>query len=249
MKFSYGSFVHRENEAKLMGYFVRPRINQRGRRVSSIHEMHIEVQLILPVDQAPWSTAAAQAWLNTEIGKVVDAYYINGLDAVFMHDDGTPTRHTMISNQSISGVTVHHKTWPRGDGAEYATTRTCYAVFKAEYVEQDSPLWSYQEVVTNISTGGPIWQYQVREFGDPLRYQLAQRTPQQVIQTGRAVGVLGYPLGYMLPLYPPEMEHLDRRVVAPGSPQFMGNGYMLYPINWAFSFTLPIATNNFPVII
>lgn len=249
MKFRYGNYTHPENEAHLMAFFVRPRMNRRGRRVSSFYEMHVQIELILPSTIDSTDKNLSQAWFTSEIQKLVGIYGNNGLDAYFLQDDGTPTSHSLLSGPSISGVTVHQRSYPRGDGAEYATARTIYNVFRAEYVEQDSPLWHYQEIVTNVGAGGPRWEMVPRIKGLPVSYILNQRTPQHVSQVGRAVGVLGYPLSYMAPLYPLNFEHTERRVVAPGTPEFMGNGYMLYPLNWAFHFTLQQPQNNFPNII
>lgn len=249
MKFRYGTYTHPENEAHLMGFFVRPRMNRRGRRVSSFYEMHIQVELVLPSTVDSTDKNAVQAWFTTELQKLVQVYGDNGKDAYFLQDDGTITSHSLLSGPSISGVTVHQRSYPRGDGAEYATTRTKYLVFRAEYVEQDSPLWEYREIVTNVGAGGPRWEMVARQVGLPVSYILNQRTPQYVTQVGRAIGVLGYPLAYMSPLYPLNYEHTDRRIVAPGTPEFMGNGYMLYPLNWAFHFSLKQPQNNFPNIV
>lgn len=249
MRFRYGSYTHRENEAHLMAFFVRPTMNRRGRRISSKYEMHVQIELVLPSSVDSTDKDACQAWFTSEIQTLVRVYGENGKDAYFLQDDGTPTSHSLMSGPSISGVTVHQRSWPRGDGAEYATTRTGYIVLRAEYVELDSPLWSYQELVTNVGSGGPRWELHSRVVGDPVDFILSQRTPQYVTQVGRAVGVLGYPLAYMIPLYAPKFEHTDRRIVAPGSPEFFGNGYMLYPLNWAFHFEFKRPTNSFPNII
>jgi len=249
MRFRYGSYTHRENEAHLMAFFVRPRMNRRGRRVSSTYEMHVQIELVLPSTVDGTDKNACQAWFTSEIQTLVNVYGENGKDAYFLQDDGTPTSHSLLSGPSVSGVTVHQRSWPRGDGAEYATTRTGYVVLRAEYVELDSPLWSYQELVTNTGSGGPRWELVPRIVGLPVDYILNMQTPQYVTQVGRAVGVLGYPLAYMSPLYPPKFEHTDRRIVAPGSPEFFGNGYMLYPLNWAFHFSLKQPQNNFPNIV
>ena len=249
MKVRYRNLEHRDNEATMMAFIIRPRITPRGKRISSIYEAHLRIDLTVPTDGTVTTTAECQSWLNTEIGKVIDAYGENGGDLIFYHDDGTPTRHSLLSAQSVSGVTVRHRTWPKGDGAEYATVRTGYVVLQAEYIELDSPIWEYRETVRTVSTSGRRWRFQEREFGLPIAYQLNQRTIQHITQSGHAIGTLGYPLDWIAPIYDLNSEHEDLRVVEPSSPRQMGNGFMMYPIQWTFQFSLIVPQNTLPRIL
>lgn len=249
MKFRYGNFEHRENEAVPKAFIVRPRMSPRGTRISSIYEMHLQIDLTLPADGTVWTSTTAQAWFNTEIGRIVDGYSNNYGDAVFMHDDGTPTRHRLESARSISGVTVRHRTWPKGDGAEYATVRTGYVVLQAEYLELDSLLWEFYETVQTVGTTGRRWRFQERVFGRPVPYLTNNWTVQSVTQTGRATGVTTYPLEFLAPIYNLQSEHEDMRIVRPESPRCVGQGYMLYPIHWTYFFELVIPRNTLPRIV
>lgn len=246
MRFSYGNFTHRDNEAKLMAFYVRHRLSDRGRRVSVINEMHLQIECTLPADGTVYTTATAQAWLAGRISQIINAYANDYGDAKFYHDDGTLTRHSMLNAGSLSGVRVVQRSWPSGDGAEYATTRTGYVVLRCEYPDVESQLYSLSEWVQSIGTGGPRWRMQDLETNRPRRYNLNQFTHQKVIQVGRATGFQGYPLSSFGPLYGPQFEHEDVRVVAPGHPRYAGNGFIMYPISWSFRFSLPIPQNSFP---
>lgn len=248
MFFKYGNFRHRDNEAKLMAFFVKHRLSPRGRRVSVINEMHLNLELTLPCDGTIYTTATAQAWLRDRISQVIDAYSVDGVDAMFCHDDGTPTRHSMLSAPSLTGVRVVQRSWPSGDGAEYASTRTAYVILRAEYADVESQLYELSEIVHTIGTCGPRWRMCDLQVGRPRRYDQAEYTHQRIIQTGRAIGFQGYPLAFFGPLYGPQFEHEDMREVAPGHPRYAGNGFVHYPITWTFRFSLPTPLNTFPVI-
>lgn len=249
MYFKYGAFQHRDNEAKLMAFFVKSELSRRNRRVKMHYEMHLQLELTLPADGTVYTTTTAQAWLDSRIRQIINAYSLDGQDAIFYHDNGTPTRHSLTSGNSLSGVRVVQRSWPTGDGAEYATTRTGYVVLRASYADVESQLFEYSETVHSIGNGTKRWRAEELEIGAPRSYDLNQRTVQRVIQTGHAIGFQGYPLAYFGPLYGPQFEHGDLREVTPGHPRYMGNGYAYYPISWTFRFTLGTPVNSFPVIV
>jgi len=248
MYLKYGGYQHPDNEARLMAFIVKPGYSPRGKRQTTVYEMHVQIEICLPLSMAGATTAEAQSHINNRIVELISVYENNYQDVSFHHDDGTKTRHSLDNANSLTGVRITHRTWPKGDGDEYATTRTGYVVFQAEYLTVDSQIVMYQEVVRNIGTGGPRWRVQELEVGNPIVVPLNQRTAQRVIQTGMAVGLQGYVLDYMIPLWP-QFEHLDLREVSPGTPRANGQGYTHFPISWTFHMTLPAAANNFPVIV
>lgn len=248
MYLKYGGYQHPDNEARLMAFIVKPGYSQRGKRLTTVYEMHVQIEICLPLSMAGATTAEAQSHINDRIVELISVYENNYQDVSFHHDDGTKTRHSLDNANSLTGVRITHRTWPKGDGDEYATTRTGYVVFQAEYLTPDSQLVLFREVVRNIGTGGPRWRVQELETGNPIVVPLNQRTAQRVIQSGMAVGLQGYVLDYMIPLWP-QFEHLDLREVSPATPRANGQGYTHFPISWTFHMTLPAAANNFPVIV
>lgn len=248
MYLKYGGYQHPDNEARLMAFIVKPGYSQRGKRLTTVYEMHVQIEICLPLSMAGATTAEAQSHINDRIVELISVYENNYQDVSFHHDDGTKTRHSLDNANSLTGVRITHRTWPKGDGDEYATTRTGYVVFQAEYLTPDSQIVLFREVVRNIGTGGPRWRVQELETGNPIVVPLNQRTAQRVIQSGVAVGLQGYVLDYMIPLWP-QFEHLDLREVSPATPRANGQGYTHFPISWTFHMTLPAAANNFPVIV
>jgi hypothetical protein len=248
MYFKYGGYQHPDNEARLMAFIVKPQYSDRGKRLTTDYEMHMQIEICIPTSMAGSTTAECQAYLDGRISEIVTVYESNYQDAVFYHDNGTPTRHRLENGPSLSGVCVTHRTWPKGDGDEYATTRTGYLVLRASYLTPDSQIVNYREFVRNIGTGGPRWRIQDTVTGPPIVVPMAQQTHQRVIQTGMSVGLQGYLLDYMIPLWP-QFEHQDTREVTPGNPRANGQGYTHYPLSWTFHMSLPAPANNFPVIV
>lgn len=244
MFFTYGSYRHPDNEVKLLSYLSRSLYSPRGKRWMRVVEMHIQIEVVLDIGTI-YTTATAQAFLKDRINEIITAYDQNYADATFYHDDGTPTPHKLTNANSISGVCVSHRSWPKGDPPEYATTRTAYLKLYAEYLDIDSEIWSWEERCINIGNGAPRWEMQELVVGYPTPVYLTQRTRQRVIQIGSAVGIEGYPLAYITPLWP-QFEHGDRRRIEPGSPTARGQGYTHYPISWTIEQTLAVPQNNFP---
>lgn len=244
MKFSYRGYTHPDNEVDLAAFMVRPRFSARHRRISSIYQMHLRGQLIIN-DPSIVTPDQLQAAMATKIAKIVDVYAYDDGDAIFRHDNGTPTRHSLISANSITGVKVRHRSWPRGGMDEYATIRTFYIVLEAEFLEPDAQLLYFFEALRFIGTGGPRIVVEDTFDGPPI-YQLTNLyTHQKVVQWGSAVGLNGWPLLDVVPLYP-DYEHLDRREITPTSADSFTNGYMNYPVQWTFHFSLPTGTIGFP---
>lgn len=248
MFFQYGGYTHPANEAKVMAFIVRPELTPRGVRWCSTVEMHVQIEIVV-APNLNLDTAGAQAYLNNRIIEIIAAYKDDYQDATFYHDDGTPTRHRMTNADSFTGVRIRHRTWPRSDAGEYATTRTGYVVLEAKYKDLYSEIWSFQEQVRSVGTGGKRWRAQELVTGLPIATQLNQFTVQRVVQAGSAVGIDGYPLTMISPLLPLQFEHEDMREFSPGTAQANGQGFTHYPCSWAFHYTLPspLAGNYFPI--
>ena len=244
MFFTYAGYRHPDNEVKLLSYLSRPLYSPRGKRWLKVVEMHLQIEVVLDVGTI-YTTTTAQSFLRDRINDLITRYDQNYGDAIFYHDDGTPTPHKITNADSISGVRIRHRSWPKGDPPEYATTRTGYVVLEAEYLDLDSQIWSWEERCINIGNGAPRWEMQDLVVGYPTPVVLTQRTKQRVIQVGSAIGIGGYPLEYIVPLWP-QFEHGDRRRIEPGSPTARGQGYTHYPISWTIEQTLAVPQNNFP---
>jgi hypothetical protein len=243
---TYGGYRHDDNSVTLASFLVRPRFSPRGRRISTIYEVHLNGELINN-DPTLTTPALLQAAMATKISALINAYSENYKDFFFRHDDGTATRHSLISADSISGVHVTHRSWPNGSGehGQYATLRDFEIYLTAEYLEEESELIAYNEWFHFHSTGGPMWK--VDNTWDGPNYQLIYPTTfQTVIQKGSAIGLRGYPLIYINSFFP-QWEHVDRRQVEVGTPRSYRNGWIYYPIEWTFHHSLPFGTSAVPI--
>lgn len=227
MFFRYGPYQHPDNEVNLTSFEVIPRRSERGRQMTVHYRMHLLGELI----------HCGQADIHTAIQQLIAAYaYDNMGDAGLFHDDGTPTRHYIPQNHqdNLTGVRVTHRSWPKGDAAEYATLRTFYIVLEADFRYLEGELTAWQEVVRTTGNCGPRWDYFESQNDLPRPEILNRYTVQTIVQSGSAVGFDGWPMLHVPgPLYPSqELEYL--REITPYSPKFMGQQWAEYPIEWKY---------------
>ena len=248
MYFQYGGYRHPQNEVDLAAFMVYPKLSHRNRRATTVYEMHLHGQVNIN-DPSLLTPAQLQAAINARVSEIVDAYADDNKDAMFLHDDLTPTRHTLISDRSLSGVKVRRRSWPRGGQEEYATCRTFYIVLSAEYLEPSAEITYLVESVRHIGTGGPRFVVTENYVGPPTVQVVNQMTTQKIIQHGMAIGLEGWPRQgvHFSPLWP-QFEHLDQREITPSLPQSFSNGWIEYPITWQYTFTLPYPTNTYPTL-
>lgn len=238
MFFRYGNYQHPDDEVLLQSFEQIPIRSNRGGRRESLYRMRVAGDII----------ADGQAAISARITELVVAYSEDYKDAALYQDDGTITRHALLNNvaQNISGVQITHRSWPRGDPAEYATYRHFSIGFQARYTELDSNLVEYREGLSKFGTGGPSVNVVTMLSGPPRFRQLANQTPIQLIQSGRATGYFDYPFAYIPgPIYP-DLEHQDRREITYISPQFNGRGYTDYTVSWRYVMTSPVNVNPVP---
>lgn len=240
MYWRYGAHRHPDNEVNLVSFQQFPVFSPRGERRTARYRATIMGEL----------QYSSQATLTTKINELINAYAYDGNDAGLFQDDGTLTNHHLLNTAScVSGVRVMYRDWPQGDPAEYATKRTFRVILEAEYLEPDSQITEFEETLIFQSDGGPhVEVYDVKR-GPPIAVELARRTAQRIIQSGKIVGLQGYPLGVMPgPLFPAN-EHRHSRIVRVGSPRKYGNLYLDYPISYQYRFSLATPVNAFPNII
>lgn len=241
---TYGSYRHDDNTVTLAGYHVRSMYSPRHAKFCTEYEIHLRGQLIVndPSILTPSQLQSAQA---AKISALIDAYSDNNKDFSFFHDDGTKTRHSLTTANALDGVQVKARSWPEGDGAEYATLRSYYIILSAAYDDIEAELVSYTETFHYVGTGGP--RFAVEEtYAGPVYVPECLATSQRMVQTGSAIGWSGYPLVHMNPYYP-QWEHLDRREVRVHHPQRHRNAFRMYQIDWKFDHTLPTGTSGVPI--
>lgn len=241
----YGSYVHDANTCTLSQFLVRQLYSPRHARYATMYSVTLNGQLIVN-DASITTPSALQAAQYSKISALINAYSQNYQDFKFIQDDGTVTRHSLINANSLSGVQVVHRSWPQGDGAEYATLRSYTIILQALYDEEESELFDYQEYFHYIGNCGPRWT--MDDTWDGPVYQMTYpATHQKMIQTGSAVGWKGYPLVHINSFYP-QWEHTDRRVVSVGHPQRFANGFRMFPVQWKMEHSLPTYNQGVPIM-
>jgi hypothetical protein len=182
------------------------------------------------------------------IAEMREAYSTNGRDVGLFLDDGvTPTDHVIVSASTIGGVRVLSLEFPRGDGAEYSTFRTYRVVLEAEYTDASSNLLEYHEALSFDGTGGPRRVFLDVLEGLPQEQIGTQATTSRATQSGRAVGLAGYPIPPS-PIWP-AAELPDRRRLTLRTPERSGGQLLRYTVDWHYSFESIIPLAGTPTIV
>lgn len=227
MYYVYGNHVHPPNEVNLVRYEKRRVYSPRKKRVAIAHRHFLQVDL--KYDN--------QADLTAAIQELIDAYSVNGVNCGLYQDDGTPTPHGMVSAETLSGVRVENFDWIKGDAEEYATQRTALITVACEYEDVESQIWDWVETFTFTGNCGPAYDV-ARTWDGPQEYQTSEKTEQQIVQRGYAIGWGAYP-SIPPPFFsgPNIIPHPDRFVLKPSTPTLWGKSYRLFRYDWAYFFT------------
>lgn len=228
MFWRYGGYHHPLDEVNLEKFERFVIYSDRHARKLAKHRMTFSGEL----------QYATQGNITSAIDQLENAYNFDRAgDLGLYQDDGSPTPHILHDATSINGVRITYFDYPQGDPAEYATKRTYRVVAEAEYLAAEDDIVSFQETLSFVGNGGPLWDMEICAKGPPIPIVRARRTPQRVIQTGRIVG-LTYYYGVPPPVYS-QYEHFDRRQYVPESPVKYGNYWLDWPESYAYHFTLP----------
>jgi hypothetical protein len=238
MKFKYGPFEHDENDVDIISVQMERFSSPRNHVWFDRRTMEVQGRFC----------STGQEAIRTRIRWLENAYKIDHVGNVGLyHDDNTASAHVLNDNASINGVRVLKYEFPKEGGGEYATYRSYKLHFQADYLNMEDTIYSFEERLVFIGNGGPAWELIPTFATLPISYVHSWYTPQQIIQLGSAVGVVGWPL-VPGPLYPAMFEHQNKRMVIPQSPQMIGkNQKLLYPISWRYEFetAFPV-TSGYP---
>lgn len=232
MYFKYGNFQHDSNLVDVESFTQQVVRNSRGGRERIVKTLTIAGDLI--------PSTASQSAIRSKIEALEAAYNTDGLDAGLYHDDGSKSPHFLDSSQSLSGVLVKSLNYPQGDNprrGEYVTTRKFRIVLEAEYFDDLADgivLW--QENITTRGDGGPRMAVQELDSAPAVIEQVSDYTPVFVTQSGRAVGLSGWPVPSFPLTAPGLIQQGPGTVFSPDHPERSGNGYLNYPVSWRYEF-------------
>lgn len=240
MYLTYNGHLHKLDEMNVERFQRFPKYSPRHARMTALHRMEVSGELQY-FGQGP-ITAAIQA--NEQ------AYNFDRAgDFGLLQDDGTKTPHFLSDADSINGVRIMFYEYPQGDAAEYASKRTVRIVAEAEYLAADEDIYSFEETLQFIGNTGPIWEFELVCNGPAIPVQRTQRSVQQVIQSGRIVGLVSY-MGAPPPVFI-NGQHGERFVYTPESPVKYGNLWLNWPESYAyhFSFSADSSASASPTIL
>jgi hypothetical protein len=220
----YGGHRHPDNEVNLVNFEVIPQYSERGTKYASLHRVHLQGELIY----------TGQENLSNAISGLINGYADNNQTFCMYRDDGTQTPHRLIQDHddNLSGVKVVHRSWPKGDPAEYATTRTFSIVLQALYRDVESEILECRETLQFIGDGGPKWEWVKSPLGSHYQQTIFTGDTQKIIQSGRKVGLSGWPTKFEPIL--PTWEHRELRQIRMMEPIFAGRQYRNYGIAWTY---------------
>lgn len=189
MQLAYGDYYHATNEAVLEQVTAKTEFTERMqarfvRRTWSIRG-------ILQVYPGPDQNG--QTLLDAAMAQMELAYSVNGLNAAFFLNDGSPGTHYLNSADSIGGVRVVQPPSWEDDGrrAEYSTFRTYRIVLEADFPVVNDGIVLQQESLQFIG-GGQKFIHLTTLSGQPQKQIVAQYSPYTARQSGITVGLYGY---------------------------------------------------------
>lgn len=224
--FQYGGYTHENGEVDLTRMTINYAHSPRGLRMERTDTLYLQGEIM--VDGA--------AAVLTRAQEIINAYDVDYGNARLYLDDDTPTPHGLDNDSpfNVTGVKVIDRSWPKGGAEELANMRTFKVTLEATFADNESQLLQWEETLQFIGTGGPAFDV-IRTFNGPYKQLTALATEQRIIQYGSAVGYTAY-VEPPPPLFP-EDEHLDRRVITPGTGKQRGRLATFYPISWQYHFT------------
>lgn len=219
VSFSWGGFVHPDNEISLATLSYQTRYSPRNKKLNTRVTMALSGELIYDT----------QAQIISKAAELLNAYKDDFKDAR-LSVDGTVAHALLNTGDCVSGVRVVHRSFPKDDPAELATTRTYTIGLQATYDTVEDDVVSWRDAIELIGTGGPSFYILDTVIG-PFAIYLTNRTVQYTHRTGEAVGYLNYP-------EPPGpiggLEFGTQRRVSRVSGQNLGNGVRYFTRRWSY---------------
>lgn len=240
MYFVYCGYQHGDNEVQLKRFHIEPRHDRRGVWRTTLRTLHISGTI----------KGTSQNDLKSKIEQFHNAYSVDNGDAIFYQDNGQATIYALDNAQALGGIRLVWVSYPTLDEpGQYATGVNFEVVMQAEYAATNqSSYMMFSETVEFIGNTGPLYEYTPRVFGRVERELIYERTPQRIIQSGQALGLLGWPL-IPDPLYPAIEDQNQRRISRTGPHQAGPNlAYTHYMQSWMYHMTSPdnLITSTFP---
>lgn len=246
--FEYGSFKHPAGEVYPRRIELIPQHTPQGFRWASLYRMVVGGNFCSDI-----GTPLTPATVATRVSELEAAYVGDYNDFGFRFvGTNVKTPHYIETNAAgnLSGNKVISASWDYMTPAEFANTRTFEIQLEALILQAFSNIVEFQETVAEIGTGGPDWTYRARYQGYPVREDITQYTPVELVQKGTVTGISSHPQP-PAPWWPAD-EHGPSRVIVRHTPKVFGHPSnaraVLYTTEYKYHFRRAVPTNYTPGI-
>lgn len=225
MRLRYGNFTHAVGETAIAIH--KDVLRTEGGVAYAVTERWDVTGMLLSQSGSPIE-------MKRLIDAVTQAYSYDGWDLILLLPDGKPSSHALYSGRTIGGTrVVRRPSFPDGGRSQHVTVRTYTLAVEAEVRLTSDALLAFEEVVS-FSGGGPRYGFLEPKWGPPVKQQWKRYTPFRAEQSGRAVGLFGYP-AIPLPIWPAAMLEQSANPVY-RSPRRRGSTYAEYEVTWHYQF-------------
>ena len=161
------------------------------------------------------------------------------LTSIGLYDDnGNVTSHVINDDADcFGGIRVTALHYPKGDATEFVNGRSYQLSVEADFIDRSGgELVEFEETLRYQGTGGPRKANLETLTGPVVRQIVNKRTIRTITQIGRAVGLTAYPVAFISRPIQPNDEHLDRRELIYGQPDWKGLRKTMWPVSWSYQF-------------
>lgn len=226
MIFKTNLYSHAVNQA-IIQMSTRYTKSKRGKPSRLVKSLSVSGELL----------ASGVSAITTAIDALEDGYDGTITFAGLFDDDGTTqTSHYIEDDRDcFGGIQVLSINYPKGDATEYVNGRMFEIQLEAQYISRDGgELQEFEETLRYRGTGGPRRVNLLTLNGPPVRQITNKRTLQQISQSGRAVGLTAYPVGFMSRPVRPGDELEDQREITYGQPEWELEKRINWPLSWSY---------------
>lgn len=190
LRLQYGGYTHDAGECAVQRK-VQPTFSRSRQIVGFVERWDISGQII----DAGGPTAIA-----TKLAAIDAAYAIQGQNLSLI-DSASNVILSLPSSTSISGTHVIKPSLPDGAGAEWASGLKYQLTVEAEYATATASTIIVLQETMAASGGGPVYAWR-RPIGQvPIRQQVSNYSPYQLVQSGYAIARGLFPTA-PAPLFP-----------------------------------------------
>lgn len=223
MYLKIGDYTH-EIGGPQLAITQRPVLSEGGVPLAQIHAWQIQGIV----------TGSGQSDLDGKIADLLEAYRQTNFDATLLLSDGvTPSQHRLRSRDAVGGVRVASgPDFPEGKGAEYATRRTFAVTLEAEIPVSaaETALLHFRETLSLFGGDRRIAWTETKQ-GPPRAQVTRRQSVYHAVQSGQAVGYLGYPSfpGF---LFPPQYAIEAPRLTYGGGRRRASGDFTDFSLSW-----------------